>query len=80
MAARHRGAVLGDTSLRTLAERAGGRPLEPRFGSFAASVVDHGVNQVLFKLGRRGLPLPQVRLPVVDRMAYELLLPIVKPR
>ena len=65
--------------LRTLAERAGGAPLEPRFGSFAASVVDHGVNQVLYKLGRRGLPLPQVRLPVVDRMAYELLVPIVKP-
>ena len=64
--------------LRTLAERAGGTPLEPRFGSFAASLVDHGVNQVLYKLGRRGLPLPQVRLPVVDRMAYELLVPIVK--
>jgi glycosyltransferase involved in cell wall biosynthesis/2-polyprenyl-3-methyl-5-hydroxy-6-metoxy-1,4-benzoquinol methylase len=65
--------------LETLAKRAGGRPLEPRFGSFAASVVDHGVNQALFKLGRRGLPLPQVRLPVVDRMAYELMLPVVKP-
>jgi len=65
--------------LAALAARAGGRPLEPVFGSFAASVVNHGVNQVLFKLGRRGLPLPELRLPVLDRFAYELLLPVVKP-
>jgi SAM-dependent methyltransferase len=63
----------------TLARAAGGEPLEPRFGSFAASVVNHGVNQVLFKLGRSGLPIPQVRVPLVDRMAYELLVPVVKP-
>src|SRR6266540_3363399 len=62
-----------------MAARAGGRPLEPVFGSFAASVVNHGVNQALFKLGRRGLPLPELRLPVLDRFAYELLLPVVKP-
>ena len=31
--------------------------------------MNHGVNQVLFKLGRRGLPIPQVRVPLVDRMA-----------
>ena len=67
------------TELRTLAEAAGGQPLEPHYGSFAASVVNHGVNQVLFKLGRRGLPIPQVRVPLVDRMAYELLLPVVRP-
>ena len=35
--------------------------------------------QVLFKLGRRGLPVPQVRVPVLDRLAYELLLPVVRP-
>ena len=65
--------------LSRLARRAGGEPLPARFGSFAASVVNHGVNQALFKLGRRGLPLPQVPLPVVDRFAYELLVPVVKP-
>ena len=65
--------------LRTLAEAAGGEPLEPRYGSFAATVVNHGVNQVLYKAGRRGLPIPQVRVPLVDRMAYELLLPVVRP-
>jgi SAM-dependent methyltransferase len=65
--------------LATLAERAGGRPLEPVYGSFAASVVSHGVNQALFKLGRGGLELPQFRTPALDRFAYELLLPVVKP-
>jgi SAM-dependent methyltransferase len=65
--------------LTTLARRAGGEPLAPRFGSFTASVVNHGVNQALFKLGRRGLPLPQLSVPGLDRFAYELLLPIVKP-
>ena len=62
-----------------LARRAGGEPLEPRFGSFVGSVVNHGVNQALFKLGRRGLPVPQVRVPGLDRLAYELLVPVVRP-
>jgi 2-polyprenyl-3-methyl-5-hydroxy-6-metoxy-1,4-benzoquinol methylase len=61
--------------LAALVRDAGGEPLPPRYGSFAGSVVSHGVNQVLFKLGRRGLAVPQVALPVVDRLAYELLVP-----
>jgi SAM-dependent methyltransferase len=65
--------------LAALARAAGGVPLRPVFGSFLASIVNHGVNQLLFKLGRRGLPLPQVRTPGLDRFAYELLLPVVKP-
>jgi SAM-dependent methyltransferase len=65
--------------LAALAERAGGTPLQPRYGSFAASLVDHGLNQLLHKLGRRPLPLPQVGLPALDWMGYELLLPVVKP-
>ena len=65
--------------LADLARVAGGVPLRPAYGSFAASVVGHGVNQVLFKAGRRGIGVPQVRVPVVDRLAYELLLPVVKP-
>jgi SAM-dependent methyltransferase len=65
--------------LSRLASEAGGEPLEPAYGSFAASVVNHGVNQVLHKLGRRPLPVPQARLPVVDRFAYELLVPVLKP-
>lgn len=65
--------------LAMLARAAGGEPLAPRYGSFAASVVNHGINQALFKLGRRGLPIPQLRLPFADRLAYELLLPVVRP-
>ena len=65
--------------LAALARAAGGDPLGPEYGSFAATVVNHGVNQALYKLGRRGLALPQTRLPLLDRFAYELLLPVVRP-
>ena len=56
-----------------------GQPLPATYGSFVASVVNHGVNQVLFKLARPGLPIPQVRLPLIDRLGYELLLPVLRP-
>jgi SAM-dependent methyltransferase len=65
--------------LTRLAREAGGHPLRPAYGSFAASIVDHGLNQVLHKLGRRAVPVPQLRTPGLDLLAYELLLPIVKP-
>jgi SAM-dependent methyltransferase len=67
------------TELVALARAAGGEPLEPVYGSFVASLVDHGVNQALYKLGRRGIRVPQTRVPVLDRFAYELLLPVVRP-
>lgn len=66
--------------LATLARRAGGEPCEPAYGSFLASAVGHGVNQLLFKLGRGGIPIPQARIPLLDRLAYELLVPVVRPR
>ena len=53
--------------------------LEPAYGSFLGSVVNHGLNQALFKLGRRGLRVPRTRLPFLDRFAYELLLPVERP-
>jgi SAM-dependent methyltransferase len=65
--------------LAALARAGGGIPLDPAFGSFVASLVNHGLNQALYKLGRRGLPVPQLRLPLLDRLAYELLLPVVRP-
>lgn len=65
--------------LESLARAAGGEPGEPAYGSFAASFVSHGINQALFKLGRKGLPIPQLQVPLLDRLAYELLLPVVKP-
>src|ERR671924_556501 len=48
-------------------------------GTFDGSLVNHGLNQALFKLGRRGLRVPQLGLPVLDRFAYELLLPVERP-
>jgi len=36
------------------------------------------LNQALFKLGRKGLPVPQPSVPVLDRLGYELLLPVVR--
>jgi SAM-dependent methyltransferase len=65
--------------LADLARAAGGRPLRPFFGSFVASLVDHGVNQALFKAGRRGVRAPQLAVPGLDRFAYELLLPVLRP-
>jgi 2-polyprenyl-3-methyl-5-hydroxy-6-metoxy-1,4-benzoquinol methylase len=65
--------------LRSLARVGGGEPLEATYGSFVASVVNHGVNQALFKLHRPGLPIPQVSIPIVDRLGYELLLPVLRP-
>src|ERR671923_98914 len=38
-----------------LARAAGGRPLEPVYGSFVGSLVNHGLNPALFKLGPPGL-------------------------
>jgi SAM-dependent methyltransferase len=69
----------GAGELAALARRAGGRPLQPAYGSFLGSLVNHGVNQALFKLGRPGLPVPRTRLPLLDRFAYELLLPVERP-
>ena len=65
--------------LERLAREAGGEPLAPAYGSFVGSVVNHGVNQLLFKLGRKGLRVPQARVPGLDRLGYELLLPVVRP-
>jgi SAM-dependent methyltransferase len=65
--------------LAALVREAGGEPLGAQYGSFVASAVSHGVNQLLFKLGRQGLPVPQVRIPLLDTLAYELLLPARRP-
>lgn len=72
-------APFGEAELVSIARAAGGEPLEPVYGSFVASLVDHGLNQALYKLGRSGVRVPQTRVPVLDRFAYELLLPVVRP-
>jgi SAM-dependent methyltransferase len=67
------------SELSALARAAGGEPLLPVYGSFVGSAVSFGLNQALFKLGRRGLRAPQLRVPLLDRLAYELLLPVGRP-
>jgi SAM-dependent methyltransferase len=65
--------------LRRLAGAAGGQPLEPHFGSTLGNLVEHGLNNVLTRLGRRPLPVPQRAVPGLDRLAYELMLPVSRP-
>lgn len=57
---------------------AGAVALAPIYGSFTASLVSHGINQALYKLGRPGLPLPQLKVPLLDRFAYELVQPLLR--
>jgi SAM-dependent methyltransferase len=65
--------------LRARVRAAGAQPLATIRGSFVGSLVDHGLNQALFKLGRQPRPVPQVRIPGLDVFAYELLVPARKP-
>jgi SAM-dependent methyltransferase len=67
------------SELRARVRTAGGEPLPTIRGSFVGSLVDHGVNQALFKLGRTPLRVPQLRTPGLDTFAYELLVPARKP-
>jgi hypothetical protein len=69
----------GANELRRLIRGAGGEPLAASYGSFLASSVAHGLNQALYKLGRAGVRVPQPRVPALDRLAYELLLPARRP-
>jgi 2-polyprenyl-3-methyl-5-hydroxy-6-metoxy-1,4-benzoquinol methylase len=62
-----------------LARACGGTPLKAVHCGGIGTLVNHGPNTVLRRLGRRTLPVPQVQIPVVDYLAYDLLLPIAKP-
>ena len=64
--------------LSRLGRNAGGTPLRPIFGSATHSLVTQLVNPVLlFKLSR-SIPAPHVSIPVVDRFAYDLTMPICR--
>jgi SAM-dependent methyltransferase len=68
------GAELSD-----LAKMGGGVPLRPIYISGLGTLVNHGVNTALTRLGVRPLPVPQVQVPLLDYLAYDLLVPIVRP-
>ena len=68
------------SELSALAKLARSVPLRPVYVSGVGTLVDHGVNSLP---GRVSLPLPpvtQVHVPVLDYIAYHLLLlPVVMP-
>jgi 2-polyprenyl-3-methyl-5-hydroxy-6-metoxy-1,4-benzoquinol methylase len=61
-----------------LARRSGGSPLRPVYVGGLGTVVNHGINPMLRRLHRSELRVPQVQIPVVDLLAYDLLVPIVR--
>jgi 2-polyprenyl-3-methyl-5-hydroxy-6-metoxy-1,4-benzoquinol methylase len=67
------------SEIKRLAREAGGRPLRPRHIAALATFVNQGPNNVLRRLGRPLLPVPQVAIPGLDFFAYDLMQPIIKP-
>lgn len=65
--------------LSDLARQSGGMPMRPMYLGGLGTLISHGPNVVLERLGRRPLPVPQVRVPGLDYLAYDLLMPIVRP-
>jgi 2-polyprenyl-3-methyl-5-hydroxy-6-metoxy-1,4-benzoquinol methylase len=62
-----------------LARASGGLPMQPLYLGGLGTLINHGPNAVLARLGRRPLPIPQTQVPVLDYLAYDLLIPIVRP-
>jgi SAM-dependent methyltransferase len=65
--------------LTELAKLSGGVPLRPVHVGGLGTIVNQGINPVLKRLGRKPLPVPQTAIPGLDRLAYDLLLPIRRP-
>jgi SAM-dependent methyltransferase len=67
------------SELTQLARTSGGVPLRPVHLGGLGTIVSQGLNPILAKLGRRPLPVPQTAIPGLDLIAYDLLVPIVRP-
>jgi 2-polyprenyl-3-methyl-5-hydroxy-6-metoxy-1,4-benzoquinol methylase len=65
--------------LTELARRGGGEPLPAIHVGGLGTLVNHGLNPVVTRLGAKPLPVPQVRVPGLDLLAYDLLLPVGRP-
>jgi 2-polyprenyl-3-methyl-5-hydroxy-6-metoxy-1,4-benzoquinol methylase len=63
-----------------LAKMAGGLPLKPFYAGGAGTLVNQGINAVLTRIGLPSLPVPQVSIWGLDLLAYDLLVPVVRPR
>ncbi len=62
-----------------LARACGGRPLRPVYCGGLGTIVNQGVNPVLTKLGAQPLAISQRRIPGLDYLAYDLLVPVLRP-
>jgi 2-polyprenyl-3-methyl-5-hydroxy-6-metoxy-1,4-benzoquinol methylase len=62
-----------------LAREAGGIPMTPMYLGGLGTLVNQGPNVLLARLGRDPLPVPQTQVPVLDYLAYDLLIPVVRP-
>jgi hypothetical protein len=67
------------TELSDLAKLSGGVPLRPVYVGGLGTLVNHGLNPALGRLGIGPLPVPQIPVPLLDYLAYDLLLPVVRP-
>src|SRR4051794_30053093 len=65
--------------LRDLAVLCGGVPLAPRYCGGLGTLVNHGLNTGLRRLGAPTVPVPQVQVAGLDYLALDLLVPVVKP-
>jgi SAM-dependent methyltransferase len=65
--------------LADLARMSGGLPLSPIYVGGLGTLVSQGLNPLLERLGGRALPAPQVHTPILDYLAYDLMVPIVRP-
>jgi SAM-dependent methyltransferase len=65
--------------LTELAKMSGGIPLRPVHVGGLGTIVNQGLNPILTRIGRSPLRPPQTAIPGLDRLAYDLLLPIVRP-
>lgn len=61
-----------------LARAAGGRPLDPVHVGGLGTLVNHGLNPILRRVGVSEAPVPQVQIPGLDLLAYDLLVPVVR--
>ncbi len=62
-----------------LARRSGGVPMPPMYLGGLGTLDQPRAQRVLERLGRKPLPVPQTQVPLLDYLAYDLLIPIVRP-
>lgn len=65
--------------LQRLARESGGVPLRPVYCGGLGTIVNQGINPLLAKLKAQPLAVSQRRVPLLDYLAYDLLVPVLRP-